>query len=28
VLEPALSVSVYVDAEWQNRQKEGVPVRA
>ncbi len=28
VLEPALSVPVYVDAEWQNRQKEGVPVRA
>ena len=28
MLEPALSVPVYVDAEWQNRQKEGAPVRA
>ncbi|MGB2381591.1 MAG: choline dehydrogenase [Porticoccaceae bacterium] len=27
VLEPAFSVPVYVDAEWQNRQKEGLPVR-
>jgi choline dehydrogenase len=27
VLEPALTVPVYVDAEWQNRQKEGLPVR-